>query len=460
MKRSLTLPAIVSILFFNVCGGAYAVEDILAVGPGFAVLLMIVAPLVWSVPIALICAELGTAIPEEGGYYAWSRRALGPFGAFCQGWWAWLYTFIDIGLYPTMFCDYLAYFAPGFGADGHYWLRKGLMLGMIWGFVLLNLFGARTIGGFAKLTFALVVAPFAILVVVGLSRGISSGFGFSPVAPWFSPGQTLGSALATGVPLVLWNYMGWDSISTVAGEMDNPRRDYPRALLIGGLLIVAVYVVPSMVALSLLGTQTIEWTSGTWSLAAARIVGPWLGQFMSAMGMVSAVGLYAALVLVYSRVPFVMGRDGYLPKVLMKTNRWNAPWVSLIVSGMLYSVVILTFRDVQELASADVTVYGAMLSLELLSFLVLRKREPNLERPFRVPGGWGIAILLCVLPLLCLGTGVYYSVQEPAEQGGGLWNVVGLALAIMASGPLLYPLAAWWRRRSDTQVRSPPTART
>ena len=82
MKRSLSLSAIVSIIFFNVCGGAYAVEKILAAGPGFAVLLMLVTPLVWSVPIALVCAELGTAIPEEGGYYAWSKRALGPFGAF------------------------------------------------------------------------------------------------------------------------------------------------------------------------------------------------------------------------------------------------------------------------------------------------------------------------------------------------------------------------------------------
>ena len=154
--------------------------------------------------------------------------------------------------------------------------------------------------------------------------------------------------------------------------------------------------------------------------------------------------MYAALVLVYSRVPFVMGQDGYLPRVLMKTNRWDAPWVSLIVSGILYTVVILVFRDLEELASADVTVYGAMMSLELLSFLMLRWREPNLARPFRVPGGWCVAVVVCVLPLLCVGTGVYYRVQED-----GFWKVVGLAIAIMASGPVLYPLAARSRRRMN-----------
>lgn len=443
MKRALSLSAIVSIIFFNVCGGAYAVEDILAAGPGFAVLLMLVTPLVWSVPIALICAELGTAIPEEGGYYAWSKRALGPFGAFCQGWWAWLYTFIDIGLYPTMFCDYLAYLAPQFDADadGSFWLRKGLMIAMIWGFVLLNLCGSRTVGHFSKLFFVLVMSPFVILIVVGLYQGLTRGFPFNPVTPWLSSEKTLGAALSAAIPVVLWNYMGWDSVSTIAGEMENPRRHYPRALAISVLLIAGVYVVPPLVGLAWLGTTNFTWETGAWSTAAEQIVGPWLGHFMSAMGMVSAVGLYAALVLVYSRVPFVMAQDGYLPKSLIKTNGRDAPWVSLIVSGVLYTVVILTFHRLGDMASAAVTVYAGMMSLELLSFLVLRRREPDLPRPFRVPGGWGVAIVVCALPVLCIGLGTYYRMREE-----GLWKVVGLAAAIMASGPVLYPLAARWRR--------------
>ena len=198
------------------------------------------------------------------------------------------------------------------------------------------------------------MSPFLILVLVGLYQGLTRGFPHSPVTPLLTPGTTLGPALATSIPLVLWNYMGWDSISTIAGEMENPRRDYPRALLISVLLISAVYVVPSMVGLALLGTENFEWTTGAWSAAAKQNAGPWLGQFTSAMGMISAIGLYSALVLVYSRVPFVMGQDGYLPKALMKTNRWDAPWVSLIVSGTLYTVVILVFRDLEELASAAV----------------------------------------------------------------------------------------------------------
>lgn len=443
------MSAIVSVIFFNVCGGAYAVEEILAAGPGFAVLLMLVTPLVWSAPIALICAELGTAIPEEGGYYAWSKRALGPFGAFCQGWWAWLYTFVDIGLYPTMFCDYLAYFVPDVGEDGNFWLRRGVMLVMIWSFVLLNLCGSATIGNLAKGATLLVLSPFVMLVLIGLWRGCTSGFAHSPVTPFVSGGASIGSALAAAIPLVLWNYMGWDSISPIAGEMQNPQRDYPRALLIAALLIAACYAAPALLTMAMLGPDDMTWTSGAWSNAAEKIGGHWLGAFLSAMGMLSAIGLYAALVLVYSRVPFVMGRDGCLPKALMKTNRRDAPWVSLIVSGVFYSVVVCAFRDLEELASADVTIYAAVMSLELLSFLMLRWREPNLSRPFRVPGGWPVAGVLCVLPLLCIGAGAYYRVQED-----GVWKVVGLALVIMASGPALYPLAAWWHRKGNASAQS------
>jgi len=455
MKRSLPLMAIVSIIFFNVCGGAYALEEVLAVGPGLAVLLLMITPLVWGAPVALVCAELGSAIPEEGGYYAWSKRALGPFGSFCQGWWAWLYTFVDIGLYPMMFCDYLAYFVPDVGEDGNFWLRRGAMLVIIWSFVLLNLYGSVTLGKLAHGATWLVLSPFVILVSIGVWRGCTSGFAQSPVTPFVSGEASIGSALAAAIPLVLWNFMGWDSVSPIAGEMQHPQRDYPRALLIAALVIAACYALPALVAMALLDPEQITWTPGAWSNAAKQIGGEWLGSYLSAMGMLSAIGLYSALVLVYSRVPFVMGVDGYLPKVLMKTNRRDAPWVSLIVSGVVYSIVVCSFRDLEELASADVTIYGAMLSLELLSFLVLRRREPNLARPFRVPGGWGIAVMLCVLPVLCIGAGVYYRVQEPAEEGGGLWNVVGLALAIMASGPLLYPIAAWWRVKTCRSESTP-----
>jgi len=440
LKRNLSLLALVSVIFFNVCGGPYALEDVLTAGPGLSLLLIVITPVFWALPVALVCAELVTALPEEGGYYAWSKRALGPFWAFCQGWWAWLFTIVDLVLYPKMFCQYLKYFAPMFGEDANVWAHKGMMIAVIWVFIFLNLRGAHAIGSFTKLFAVLVISPFAVMAVWGCYRAVTEGFPFTPTQPLLHPTHTLATGLATALPYALWNYQGWDAISTVAGEMDDPRRNYPKALMIATLVIIAVYAIPAFVALGFVGTD-YKWHVGGWSDVAERIAGPWLGAWVSAMGMASALGLFASLVLVYSRIPYVMAVDGFLPKPLRACNVFGAPTFALITCGILYTAVALAFDNIDDLTALDVTILAAVMAMELASFLVLRWREPDLPRPFRVPGGWFVAGLMCVLPLACICASVYYRARE-----AGVGPVLGNAALLMATGPLLYPFAARWRR--------------
>lgn len=440
MKRNLSLLAIISVIFFNVCGGPYALEPVLNAGPGLALTFLILTPFLWAMPVALVCAELGTTLPEEGGYYAWSKRALGPFWAFCQGWWAWLFTIVDLVLYPKMFCQYLAYFDPRFGEDGEVWLHKGVIIAVIWLFVFMNLGGARTIGGLANVFAVLVIAPFAVMVGWGLMRALNEGFPHPPSTPFLQPGLTFPAAVAASLPYALWNYQGWDAISTVAGEMEHPRRDYPRALLLATLLIVAVYSLPAFVGLGYVPAGT-PWETGTWSHVAQTIAGGWLGTWVSLSGMISSLGLFASLVLVYSRLPFVMADDGYLPGVFTRCNVYGAPVTALLVCGALYTAVVVSFDDFEELAEVDVTLFAAVMSLELASFVALRWREPDLPRPFRIPGGWVLAIPICLTPLLCVSTSIYYRAQD-----SGAWPVIGKALVMMATGPLIYPFLAWRRR--------------
>jgi len=440
VKRNLSLLALVSVIFFNVCGGPYALEPVLNAGPGLALLLIVVTPLLWGLPVALVCAELGTALPEEGGYYAWSKRSLGPFWAFCQGWWAWLFTIVDLVLYPKMFCQYLQFFAPEIGEEGNIWLHKGTMIVVIWAFVLFNMTGARTVGSFAKLFAVLIIAPFGLMALSGLFRAVAADWPYAPAQPLLNPGLTLPAALAASLPYALWNYQGWDAISTVAGEMDNPRRDYPRALFIASVVIAATYAIPAFVALGYVGPE-YEWDVGSWSVVAAQIAGPWVGLCISVMGMASALGLFFSLVLVYSRIPLVMAEDGYLPKILTTCNLYSAPTFSLLLCGTLYTAIVLIFNDFEELAEVDVTLFAAVMLLELASFLVLRWREPALPRPFRVPGGWPVAALVCALPVLCVSTSIYYRASD-----SGAWPVLGKAAVMMASGPLLYPILSPRRR--------------
>jgi amino acid transporter len=158
--------------------------------------------------------------------------------------------------------------------------------------------------------------------------------------------------------------------------------------------------------------------------------------------MVSALGLFASLVLVYSRIPFVMAEDGYLPRSLTTCNVFGAPTVSLLVCGAAYTGVVLLFNDFEELAEVDVTMFASVMALELASFVALRRNEPGLPRPFRVPGGWPVAILCCVLPIACVSASIYYRACE-----SGVWPVVGKALLMMASGPVAYLIA---RNRKQT----------
>ncbi len=452
MKRSLTLTAIVSIIFFNVSGGPYGLESVLNVGPGLAMLLILLTPLLYSAPVAFIAAELGTAIPEEGGYYVWSKRALGKFPAYCQGWWAWMFTFVDVGICPALFCDYLAFFFEIFDKEtGSFWARKTVMLTMIWVFVLLNMRGARTVGNFAKGLALMILSPFVVLIGWGLYRGLTQGFPHNPVVPFLDldADTSLIAALAVAVPAILWNYQGWDAVSTCAGEMQNPRRDYPRALLAAIILITAAYGLPALIGLLFFGSQGIDWTTGAWSVVAENLAGKWLGYVLSAMGMVAGIGLYSGLVLVYSRVPFVMSRDGFLPKAMRYENAHGAPTISLLVCGVIYSIIVMIFNDFEEVAKADVTLYTGKVSMEMLSFLVLRWREPELHRPFRIPGGWPVAIGLACLPLLCIVGNI--TVQLLA---GDAWKVLGVPLCMMATGPLIYPFIIRYRAKNPVEVET------
>ncbi len=448
MKRSLTLTAIISIIFFNVSGGPYGLESVLKDGPGLAMLLIVITPLLYSAPVAFIVAELGTAIPEEGGYYVWSKRALGKFPAFCQGWWAWMFTFVDVGICPALFCDYLAFFFEVFNKDtGSFWARKTVMLSMVWVFVLLNLRGARTVGNFAKGLALMIVSPFVVLIGWGLYRGLTEGFPHNPVVPFLNADTSFVSALALAIPVILWNYQGWDAVSTCAGEMNNPRHDYPRALLVAIFLIMGVYGLPALIGLLFFGSQGIEWTTGAWSIVAEQLVGSWLGYALSAMGMVAGIGLYSGLVLVYSRVPFVMSRDGFLPKAMRYENAHGAPAVSLLVCGVIYSIIVMIFKDFEEVAKADVTLYTGKVSMELISFLVLRHREPELHRPFRVPGGWPVAIGLACMPLLCIAANLGFQIAD-----GDFWKVLGVPLCMMATGPLIYPFIVRYRAKYPVEI--------
>jgi amino acid transporter len=446
VRRTLGLGALVFIMFFTVSGGAYGLEDTIGEsGAGMGLILILITPLIWAVPSALMVAELATALPIEGGYYYWVKRSLGPFWGFCEGWWSWLCSWVDMAIYPVLFVIYTAYFLPDVFGDEHTLARWLLGASVIWGFTLLNIRGAKIIGDTSKIFGILVIAPFAIMTVFALFH-----IDHNPVRPLTNPGQGLTSAFTVGLFVVMWNYLGWDGVATVAEEMKNPRRDYPKMLLITVPLITAIYLIPTFFGLAAVGTKDVEWTAGTFTLVAEQVAGRWLGTFMAVGAMVSAAGLFASLLLTISRVPFVMGEDGYLPRALLKVHpRYGTPWVALVVSSAIYTVFIL--GPFQSLVVVDVTIYAAALLLEFAALIAFRIKHPAMKRPFRIPGGWlGIAVVT-ILPVAVIGLAVYFQAYYEGWQGS-----LGLAAIGLATGPLLYPIARWRKRARGEEEREIP----
>src|ERR1019366_2454727 len=258
-------------------------------------LLRLIIPLIWSLPETLIIGELASMLPEEGGYYRWVRRAFGDFWAFQNGWATWLYSLVDMAIYPVLFNTYLSWFFPGLTAQDHWFIA----LAVIWGATAINLRGALPVGRVSIVAGVFVLLGFAALAVFALPNAHHT-----PWAPFTATGTTVGAGLAVGLSTALWNYIGWDNASTVQGEVIDASRSYPRALVVTLPLVMLCYFVPLLPALG--ATDWTTWRDGAWPAIAASVAGsagPFVAAWIAFGGLVSALALFNALLLSYSPIP-------------------------------------------------------------------------------------------------------------------------------------------------------------
>jgi len=433
---ALRLGPLVAVMFFTVSGGPFGLEGLVgAVGPGVAILLLLLTPLIYSVPETLLIGELASMLPVEGGYYQWVKRAFGRFWGFWNGWLSWVYSLIDMALYPVLFTQYVRFFVPGLG-----WLGAWLVaLVMIWVATGLNLRGTRVVGIASGWFVVAVLAPFALLAVVALGRWLAAAPAIAfPVTPFRAAGTSFLGALGIGISQSIWNYSGWDNASTIGGEIEHASATYPRALARALPLVAVVYLLAIVPTLALTDWRT--WTDGAWPRLAATVVGPWLGRWIAAAGMVSAFALFNALLLVYSRIPLVLAQDDLLPAALAATDARGTPRRAVLISAAAYSgFALLSFGG---LLAADVLLYTAALVLEFAALIQLRRAEPGLRGVFRVPlGPRGLAVLAAP-PLLLLVAAVTLELRSRAR---GLPGVL-VALLLAGAGPLAYRLLLNRRR--------------
>jgi len=384
-----------------VSGGTYGTEDIVhGAGYGRAILILLLTPVLWSLPTAFMIGELSSALPKEGGFYAWVRRAMGDFWGFQEAWLSLAASVFDMAIYPTLFVLYLNRLFPWF-AEGH----RGLMVGLavVGVCALMNIAGVKVVSTTSLWLFFALSAPFVAIICI-------APFKFGALATAVTKPTNNGIDILTGLLICMWNYMGWDNASTIAAEVERPQRTYPRAMLLAVVIVAISYIVP-VAAMWMTGLPPSAWDTGFWADIAGLMGGPWLRVALALGGMISGFGMFNALVMSYSRLPLAMAQDGMLPKAFGKLqSKTRAPWVAILVLAVLWAPCLLL--GFERLVTIDILLYGCSLSLEFAALIALRIREPELPRPFKVPGGMFGAVAIGIAPMLLLGFSIVRSEHE------------------------------------------------
>ncbi len=409
---------LVFVMFSYTTGGPFGLEDMVTTsGPGLTLMYLLILPFFWCIPVSLVSAELTTAMPVEGGFYRWTRAAFGDFWGFLAGWWNWSASFLLGGAYAVLFTDYLVYYFPGITGWKHYLVSLALIAAITW----INVRGIQMVGQLATALEVLIFIPVMTMIVMGFLH-----WHHNPFVPLIPPHQATFKIFGVGLALGLWLYSGYEQLSTVAEEVENPQRAYPRALALVVPLSIAAYYLPTLAGLASAGNWE-QWHTGFFSDAAKMIGGPWLGTWMTLAAMVGNVALLNSTVLTTTRMPFAMAEDGYLPAALTrKHSRYGTPWLAILVSAVIYG--LLAWQSLGRLISVYIWLRSATTVLTVLSAWRLRRTRPEMPRGFVIPGGQigliyvvGAPVLMAMLALL----------------GSDKFALIGGAVAVVV-GPAVY----------------------
>jgi len=412
----------VFVVFSFVCSGGFGIEDMVSgSGPGFVLLLLMILPFVWGLPQALVCSELGSALPEDGGLYRWSRRANGEFMGFQTGWWWVLSIFVDSAVYIALTCDYMQNW---FGFND--WVRWGIAVGLIAIFAYINIRGIQLAASVLIVFQVIVFIPFAALAVIGIAN-----WHHNPFSVMLLPGNSLLGGVGVALSVGIWMYSGFESLSTMAGEIERPQKVIPRALMITLPIVIGFYVLSTLGGLADVGRYT-EWgTSGALDfMGVGRVVGGQILRYLFFAAMFAGnFALFLAFLAAGARPSFTLSKDKLLPKFLSKTHRkYGTPFAAILLMAGVDCILVrsgfstLIVIDVFLLMLAHITIY--------ISAIRLRVNEPDMERPFKVGLKTPAFIAMCAVPITV-------AVFAMSPWGNG-WNYFIWGTVAALTGPPAY----------------------
>ncbi|HEU4402158.1 MAG TPA: APC family permease [Candidatus Polarisedimenticolia bacterium] len=429
LRRGLGVLTLAGTIFVFASSGPFGLEAMVRDGgPGAAPLMLVLTLLFWGLSHTLVATELSSAVPEEGGFIRWIGMAFGPFWGFQAAWWYWIKMLADTSIYPILFSQYLAYWIPGMGQGAQRLIR----LAFVWIFVGINLRGIK-FGGRLAVGFTLfILAPFVLFVGLGLPR-----FSLADLHPLVAAGKSLTQGLGVALMLGMWCYNTLDSVSVVAGEVEDPTRTFGRAYALAIPCMFLIYFLPVVIGLGI-DPAYATWGDQHFATLGGIVGGAWLGSWIALGALLANQSLFHGALMVNTRVPLVLAQEGKFPAPFAAIGRrYGAPWVSLLFDGVVYSLIALGVEHFVSIVVWNQWLNAGIYTLLYLSFLRLRVTRPDLPRRFKVPGGWIGAVAICVGPFLVCWLGVPIGARQMA------W----LGLMGLASGPVVWKLLGLWMRR-------------
>ena len=372
--------------------------------------------ILFFIPYGLITAELGSALPQEGGIYAWVRRAFGPFWAGRTAWLWW----VNVAFWmPSVYILFAGILAQMIDPTMSLIVKMAITFVLIWLTVAINVIAldvskwVPNIGALFKVIIMLAIGVGG--VVFALRHGVANPFTLQATTPHW------GTSLAF-LPVVLYNFLGFELMSGAGEEMNDPAHDVPKSILVSGLLISFFYIFATLGILLALPAKDIGLITGL--IDALRRL---FGSTVFGSALVFTLASMALYTLLANMVTWTMGANrsaaeaaiaGDMPALFAKMHpRFKTPTSSAVVGGVIGTLVLIIYGFLAKSAedlfwstfAFSSVVFLLPYFLLFASFLKLRVTEPNLLRPYQVPGGLSVAIILSVICMAFIAQGVILS---------------------------------------------------
>ena len=377
---------------------------------------------------ALSYAELGSMDPGAGGLYAYIRDAFGPFPAFLYGWT--LFFVIGAGTVATLSvaaADYMTQFTPMSSTQ-----KSIIAVTLIVVMAVINVRGTK--GSASVQNLATAIKVIAILAMSAVLFVLGEGSTLPAVVRTVAPASVSGIGLS--IISVLWAYEGWQYVTFVAGEAKDPQRTIPRALIVGTLILIAVYLVANFAYVAALGTARMAVSDRVAGEAVAQVLGPTAGKAIALAIIISMYSAAHATVITAPRVYFSMARDGLFFQKLAEIHpRYGTPAIAVIASCAWAAVLAMT-GTFQQLLTYVVFIGWIFYALGAAAVIALRIKRPDAVRPFRVPGYPVTPALFVVAAAVIVGNTV---ISQPRQAA------IGIGVVLLGA-----PAYMMWRKKRAT----------